>query len=818
MSRLPLSGDWRLSDETATHRASIAFPGDILSALHAADIIPDPYWGMNEYDVRWVADRDWTAQRSFTLTADQLGADLVLSRLDTVATIAVNGTVIATPQNAFRRYRLPLSEVLKTGENEIEITFHSPTRVAEERQAGQPYFVPFTEHYPGISGNMLRKPQCDFGWDWNAALMPMGIYGDLHLDFQTGLVPGDLLVHQLHGTDSVSVTVTQQINAGTPKTATASLCGQTATGLHQDGAVIFTFEITAPDLWWPVHQGPQTLHDLVIELDGQIVSKRIGLRKVELVSTPDEVGRSFMVRVNDRPVFAMGANWIPQDALPGQASPEALRDLLQSVVDANMNMLRVWGGGWYESDAFYDICDELGILVWQDAMFSCSLYPADGDFLAEVEAEVRDNVARLQHHASLALWCGDNELIGALTWYEESIKDRDRYLVAYDRLNRAVEVAVMTTDPAANWWPSSPSPGPLSFGDAWHDDSAGDMHFWSVWHEGRDFDHYRDVKPRFCSEFGFQSYPSMSVIRKFADQQDFNIASPVMESHQKNKGGNARIAETMFRYFRFPNGFEDFVYISQVQQALAIHTAVTYWRSLKPHCMGSLFWQLNDTWPVCSWASLNHGGDWKLLHHLAKRFYAPVTVSAVPSDTGFALTAVNDSATAVQLTVQAEALACDGRRRDLGQAEIALGTEEAQPVMTTGELEQDEVLVFSWDGKGDGEGDGEGEAMTHAGEDHFAPRPYKQLPLADPGVRMTVEQDDTGSHGSWRITLTADRPAFFVRLEADCDGRFSDNGFLLRPHHPRIITFAGGSDASDPVFSVNHLHEATYHNNVATGD
>ena len=798
MSRISLAGEWRLSDETGDHNQAITFPTDLLSALHDQEIIPDPYWGMNEYDVRWVADRDWTARRSFTLAPDQTHADLVLSRLDTIATITVNGIQVAAVENAFRRYRLPLGQMLRAGENEIEITFQSPTRAAEARQASQPFFVPFTEHYPGISGNMIRKPQCDFGWDWNAALMPMGIYGDCYLDLNTDLVLGDAIVHQDHGDNSVVVSVTQQVTTGTPSSSIATLCGISATGRFEDGALHFEFHISDPELWWPVHQGPQTLHELVIDVDGHQVRKRLGLRKLALVSAPDDVGRSFTFHVNDRPIFAMGANWIPQDALPGQANAKALRGLLQSAVDANMNMIRVWGGGWYESDLFYDICDELGILVWQDAMFSCSLYPADDEFLAEVDAEVRDNVSRLQHHACLALWCGDNELIGALTWYEESVQDRDRYLVAYDRLNRTVERAIKAVDPRASWWPSSPSPGPLSFGDAWHDDSAGDMHFWSVWHEGRDFEHYRDVKPRFCSEFGFQSYPSMPVIRRFADESDFNIAAPVMESHQKNKGGNARIAETMFRYFRFPNGFADFVYVSQVQQALAIHTAVTYWRSLKPHCMGSLIWQLNDTWPVCSWASLDHGGGWKLLHHLARRFYAPVLVSAVPEEDSVTLTAVNDSAAPVHLSINAEALACDGRVRDLGSIEIDLGLDAAHPALKVDALADDEVLVFSWAWQ-----DGE---TRCSGEDHMTPRPYKQLSLLDPKINMTVTQ----AEADWQITLTAERPAFFATLEANCDGRFSDNGFLLRPGHPRTITFTADHSSSTPDFTLQHLHKATY--------
>ena len=245
--------------------------------------------------------------------------------------------------------------------------------------------------------------------------------------------------------------------------------------------------------------------------DGDVVRRRIGLRRLELLTDADEAGARFAFRVNGREIFCRGANWIPADALPSRATPELTRKLLAAAVDANMNMIRVWGGGFYEQDFFYDLCDELGLLVWQDFMFACNLYPSTPEFLAEVRAEVDHQVRRLGSHASIALWCGDNELIGALTWFEESRNNRDRYLVNYDRLNRTIEEAMRAADPDAIWWPSSPSPGTLSFGDAWHDDSSGDMHFWSVWHESKDFEHYRDVRPRFCSEFGFQSFPSSAV-------------------------------------------------------------------------------------------------------------------------------------------------------------------------------------------------------------------------------------------------------------------------------------------------------------------
>ena len=463
-----------------------------------------------------------------------------------------------------------------------------------------------------------------------------------------------------------------------------------------------------------------------------------------------------------------------------------------------MNMIRVWGGGRYEPDWFYDLCDELGLMVWQDFMFSCHIYPADKVFLDDVAIEVREQALRLHHHASLTLWCGDNELIGALTWFPETRANRDLYLVGYDRLNRTIEAALKAAVPGAVWWPSSPSPGPMDFGDAWHDDSKGDMHFWSVWHEGRDFDHYRDVSPRFCSEFGFQSYPSMDVIRKFADPADFNIAAPVMESHQKNAGGNARIAETMFRYFRFPVDFENFVYLSQVQQGLAIKTAVTHWRSLKPHCMGTLIWQLNDTWPVCSWASLDHGGGWKLLHHMSKAFYAPVFVSAVPVAGGIELRAINDNAAAVMITVDAMAVDMAGTRRPLRQQTCTVAPDAALDVMmiSADELLDGEMLAYDWH-------DAQGARIAG---DSFAPKPYKTYDLLAPDLTHTITRAD----GSYHLTITAEKLALFVAVESDQPGRFSQNALTVFPGHAARVTFTPNHPEPAPHFTIRDLHSATY--------
>jgi beta-mannosidase len=787
---LDLAGCWTLSDEGGAHVVLFDLPGDGVSALAKAGLIPDPYWGRNEYDCRWVSERDWVARRSFT--HDGSAAELVVEGLDTVAEVRLNGVLVLSAANVHRRWRVDVSTALRAGENVVEIHFRSPVRVALARAERMPFPIPYQQvNGPIAHANMLRKQQCDFGWDWNIALGIFGVSGGIRLD-AVGPRIGDVLVDQMHSSGQVEVRL--RVHA-TSENVTASLCGITETSPVVGGVAELALVIRDPVLWWPAGQGAQALHDLVLEGGGAQVVKRIGLRDMKLVSEPDAAGRSFGVQVNGRAVFAKGANWIPADALFGRITVKGVRALLQSAVDANMNMLRIWGGGRYEPDWFYDLCDEMGLMVWQDFMFACHLYPSTPDFLAEVDAEVRDVVGRISHHACIALWCGDNELIGALTWFPESRKDRDRYLVNYDRLNRTVEAALLDVLPGANWWPSSPSPGPLAFGDAWHDDSSGDMHFWSVWHEGKDFDHYRDVSPRFCSEFGFQSYPSLTAIARYADPKDWNIAAPVMESHQKNPGGNARIAETMFRYFRFPVDFPNFVYVSQVQQGLAIKTAVTHWRSLKPHCQGTLYWQLNDTWPVCSWASLDHGGNWKLLHHMAARFYAPVTVVAVPQDGGLVLRAVNDRPDAVRITVTANAAAMDGSVRKLAEATLSVPNDAAVPVLTLGPeaLKAGEVLAFTWTGDAQG------------GDVH-APKPWKAYDLRPSGLKADVVRDG----GLWELTLQVNALSPFVAVESEVPGRFSTNAVTLFPGRPAKITFTPEDSLAVPVFTLRDLHSATY--------
>ncbi|WP_420963307.1 glycosyl hydrolase 2 galactose-binding domain-containing protein [Brucella sp. IR073] len=789
---IDLAGNWRLRDARGRHDLSMAVPGDAISALHKAGAIPDPYFGRNEYGLRWIAEEDWRISRTFEIPANAPldGWVLDLNYLDTVAEISINGKTVLEAANSFRRFRVDVSHALQPGENRIEILFRSNVRAGQALQEAQPFYVPYhASNSPIPNGNMLRKVQCHFGWDWNIAIAPFGLYGHIELTRAENIHIARVLVHQHHEGGAVRLDVEIDMEARRGETVPYAI--------HFDGQVLSgevtvspgtnrlteIVHIDAPKLWWPAGSGEQPLHRLDIHIGNATQTRRIGLRQIELVTEPDEAGNRFLFRVNGREIFCRGANWIPQDALPSRINPEATRDLLQSAVDANMNMIRVWGGGFYEPDWFYDLCDELGLMVWQDFMFACNLYPSTPDFLTEVDAEVRYQAARLSHHACIALWCGDNELIGALNWFEESRDNRDRYLVSYDRLNRAIERALKETVRDADWWPSSPSPGPMSFGDAWHDDSSGDMHFWSVWHEGKSFHEYRNVNPRFCSEFGFQSFPSMSVIRTFAGAQEMNIASPVMEAHQKNAGGNARIAETMFRYFRFPDGFENFVYLSQIQQGLAIRTAVEYWRSLKPHCMGALYWQLNDTWPVASWSSLDYGGGWKVLHYMARRFFAPVAVSAIPDRSGADVVfyAVNDTSQPVDLGLEILALDMAGKVTPLQRAQATVPPDRAVDIarVALDEIHEGAILCYRWSASDGG-----------AGLDHFTPVPYKALALENPGINISVTPTGEGLS----ISLEASRLALFVTLECEARGRFSDNALTLYPGQGASLTFTASPE------------------------
>jgi beta-mannosidase len=804
---LDLAGVWQLTTSDGGHACEIAIPGDVHSALQAANIIADPYFGRNENDVQWVAKADWVLTRTFAI--DHLEGDwyLDIDYLDTVAVVFINDIPVLSADNCFRRYRPDVSAALQPGENTIRILIHSSIKAGAERQARQPFYVPYsTGNSPIPNGNMLRKPQCHFGWDWNIAIAPLGLYGKVAIRKLDPMRIEHVETEQHHHADG-SVTVTVKATLYTSQPAISPLyitfdgervrldCGVNV------GETIIThvFEVENPRLWWPAGSGAQSLYSLVVEVPFDRVEKQIGLRTIELLTDADEAGSRFAFKVNGREVFCRGANWIPADAVFSKSSPSKTEGLLQSAVDAHMNMIRIWGGGFYEPDWFYDLCDRLGLMVWQDFMFACNLYPCTEDFLENVGHEVEYQVRRLSSHPSIALWCGDNELVGALTWFEESRNNRDRYLVAYDRLNRVIEQGVKRAFPQGIWWPSSPASGYLDYGDAWHADGSGDMHYWSVWHENKSFDNYRSVKPRFCSEFGFQSYTSLPVIESFADAKDMNIASPVIELHQKNAGGNERIAGTMFRYFRFPKDFANFVYLSQIQQGLAIKTAVEYWRSLKPHCMGTLYWQLNDTWPVASWASLDYGGGWKAMHYMVKRFFQPVAVAAIADEDGKSVhfSMVNDTADSVTIDMTLFALTLDGGCEEIATVRGICGPDKADRLTSLDLSHYGDNSLISWHFSG---------SNGMSGEGHYVAGTYKALDLEPSGLSLDVKPM---SDGCFELIVSARGLALFVMIESHTAGRYSDNAFDLTAGAQKCVIFTPSTPSPSgevPEFTLYDLY------------
>ena len=638
MYKQTLHENWRMR-EAGGEWQEARVPGTVYTDLLRNGKMEDPYWKYNEDQALALMEKDYEYETVFCWDRKEEGERIWLQflGLDTIADIYVNQIPVGSAKNMHRIWEYDVTDALREGENTLRVYFHSPLAYIRQEFAK----CPTRGSEDAMDGFVhIRKAHCMFGWDWGAHLPDAGIYRPVSLLAVKKGRMDSVRIHQEHmeGRADLHLEVTwnpaDDLRREIPAPGTGVSYQVTVTA--PDGTVISEenspekITVENPQLWWPNGVGDQPLYQVQVKLylDGELADiweRRIGLRTMTMHIEKDQWGSSFAHQVNGKCIFAMGADYIPEDHLLGRVTAERTRELLLQCKEANFNTVRVWGGGYYPEDWFYDACDELGLMVWEDFMFACAVYELTPEFEENIREEFRDNIKRLRHHASLGLWCGNNEMeqfVKEGNWVSKPSEVRD-YLLMYERI---IPEMLEKYDPDTFYWPASPSSGG-SFDDP-QDPNRGDVHFWQVWHGNKPFTEYRKYFFRYVSEFGFQSFPSLKTIQTFTDDpKDWNIFSYVMEKHQRNAGANGKILGYLQQTYRYPEDFTDLLYTSQLLQAEAIKFGVEHFRRNRGRCMGAVYWQLNDCWPVASWASIDYCGRWKALHYYARRFFAPVMIS-----------------------------------------------------------------------------------------------------------------------------------------------------------------------------------------------
>lgn len=637
MREISLDGEWKLKIlgenvyGIGAEEIPAKVPGSVYGTLMEENRIPDVYYRDNELKATKLMENDFEYSCSFSLKQKEVNSEVLLLRfegIDTLADIYVNDMFAGAAYNMHRVWEYDLSELVKVGENRLRVVLHSPIRYIKEENA-KVYTGGSAEAMEGFPH--LRKAHCMFGWDWGPRLPDAGIFRSVKIVAADTARIEQVYITQIHESNRVTLDFDTTVELFGDKDTTCieikvySPDGEEYTQNEKEQIVI-----KKPKLWWPNGYGAQPLYKVEVLLkteNGELLDswiRKIGLRTVTVNTEQDNWGNCFAHEVNGVKIFAMGADYIPEDNIFSRITKERTRKLLEDCVAAHYNTIRVWGGGYYPDDYFFDICDELGLLVWQDFMYACASYELDDEFEENIRQETIDNVRRIRHHACLGLWCGNNEMETQTLdkMWKPSEKQKYDYIKIFEYIIPGI---LKEEDPNTFYWPSSPSSGG-NFENPW-DENAGDTHYWDVWHGDKPFTEYRKFRFRYLSEFGFQSFPALKTVESFTEPEDRNIFSRVMEMHQRNRAANGKILNYLSATYLYPKDFDHMLYASQLLQADAIRYGVEHFRRHRGRCMGAVVWQLNDIWPVASWSSIDYFGRWKALHYAEKRFFAPIMIS-----------------------------------------------------------------------------------------------------------------------------------------------------------------------------------------------
>ncbi|WP_282125283.1 beta-mannosidase [Marinifilum flexuosum] len=793
-----LNSNWEFSEKDSVNWLPAKVPGCVHTDLLANGKIEDPFYRLNEHDLQWIDKKDWIYKTEFDLDQNFLKKDrLVLDfkGLDTYADVYLNDQEVLSADNMFREWTVDVKKYLKTGKNKLKVEFRSPINEGLKLYDANGFVYPGAENDQAelgqVEGNKrvsiyTRKAGYHYGWDWGPRLVSSGIWRPICLKAWDNARIKDLQIVQNEVSEDLArftaileLEAEQEVLAGIQiqndgmDLATSEV--QLKKGNH---TYELDFDIKNPKLWWPNGLGDQILYNIKaqVNINGkkEDASHRIGIRTIEVVREKDEKGTSFFFRVNGIPVFLKGANYIPNDIFPSRVSKEQLKKVIATAKKSNMNMLRVWGGGYYEDDLFYDLCDEAGILVWQDFMFACAMYPGDQEFLNNVKLEARDNIKRLRNHTSIALWCGNNEILVAWhNWgWKRQAKEQGEEVSAKvwkayaDIFHEVLPKAVETYDPSRFYWSSSPSSGTGIKPDLIN----GDDHYWGVWWGKEPFETYATHIARFMSEYGFQSFPEMKSVRKYAEPKDYDIYSEVMKSHQRSSIGNETIEYYMLKDYKKPKDFESFLYVNHVLQAEGIKFALEGHRRAMPYCMGSLYWQINDCWPVASWSSTDYYQEWKALQYYVKKGFEPLLVSPYFENDSIKVAVVNDHLKEIKAKLVMRVLDFYGKEKWSESKDITICknssevffSQELKSFLRNRNPNRELFLVKVQMGK----------EVLERNILYF--NPVKDLELPQPNVEFEI----TKGEEVYEISLTSDVLAknLFFTL-GDEDGFFSDNYF-----------------------------------------